>query len=135
MNIKSNLCVACALVIFLGLFAGCVSSQSGKASAMDEASLRKRVDLRWDYRIKKQWNAIYEMTTREYRKNNPVNTIGTKTNVTIESYTIHSITVNPAEKSGHAVIKFKINQAGFVFELTANENWLWENGDWYLDIK
>jgi hypothetical protein len=124
----------CGLLLLL-MISGCAALQPGSQSAMDEDSLRKRVEQCWTARINGEMQTVYDFTVEEYRKTHSRELFGSKSNTRPESHTIKEIVIDPSSKSATVLIDYTMTHMAFKFPFKIQEDWVWENGNWYLKIK
>lgn len=125
------------LLIFAAFMflSACVSTSSGPKASMDEATLRSRVALEWDARLKNAWMTIYDLTTKEYQKGHSRELFGGKSNTIPVKYAIKSVTIDETGKAAEVKVDYTVEHMTFKFGFVSVEKWIWENGNWYLEPK
>lgn len=120
------------LVSVLVLFAGAylVSKTGGNT----QEALEKAVQTMWDARAARDWPAVYNMTSNEFRQKISLEIFVMKSNIHVTEYDIKEVTLLESKKEGKAVVDYTMNQMGFEFKTTAREKWVWEEGAWHLNI-
>jgi hypothetical protein len=111
-----------------------VSCAHFPAGLTGEDSLRKQVRLAWDAKVRNDWGALYDVCATAFRNEFPRDNFVRRCNLQVEEFSIKEIEmVKPGEKA-LATINYKANQMGFVFDMTAEEEWILEEGIWRLNL-
>ncbi len=123
-----------AAVLLLTLEA-CVGINGLSTKTMDEESLRDRVAVKWEARKNNNWAAIYDLTTKEFQKNQIKEQFGVKSNTTAKDHTIKSIEIDTVNKIADVDVSYTLNHMGLEFPFTSSERWIWERGKWRFEPK
>lgn len=122
-------------VLMMSLCFLTTACSSFKMSTADERELLKeRVITEWQLKKNGEWKNIYDLTTSEYRETHSKEKFLNRTNVSITDYTIERIDISEEGKKATVKVRFTVLHMGLPFNFTANETWIKENGNWYLDI-
>jgi hypothetical protein len=132
---KRKTAVSALLAILVTLVFTSVVPASPPAAEMDESSLKSRVDQAWTAKVGSDMPVLYDMTAETYRKEHPKETFGAKSNVSPKQYTLRSIDIRKEDRSASVVVDYVVVHNNFEFPFTSTERWVWENGNWYLDIQ
>ncbi len=115
------------------LFSGCAGKNL--FSRPTAQSLEKRVLLEWELKKSGDWQEVYALTSKAYRKSHKKETFGKKSNVTIKDYEIDKLDLSEDMKKADVKVKFNVIAQGLTFTFYSKEVWIWENGNWYLTGK
>jgi hypothetical protein len=92
------------------------------------------VELEWKARKNKDWGTVWDLTTTAYQEKISRASFITDCNVEIDEYTITRITVLEPEARAMAEIDTVVTFITFKFDHTYKEEWLFENGEWRLNL-
>ena len=121
--------ILCLFVLLM--FVACAHLSTGSKS---EESLRQRVHTEWEAKVKKDWGTVYDLSVAEFKNKVDRNSFIQKANVNIEEFSIKDIKILEPNRKANAVVNYKITHMQFKFNMTANEEWLWEDGAWHLNL-
>lgn len=96
--------------------------------------LTKRVQAVWEAKVNKEWGKVYDLAVSAYKQKVKRNEFEQKANLDIRDFSLAEVTVIEPEKKARAAVKYKVLQRGYEFDMTSEEEWLWENNDWYLNL-
>ena len=99
-----------------------------------EETLRRNVKMEWDAKVRKDWGVVYDLTLNAYKNEIDRDLFIQRANVNVQEFSIKEVKIIQPGKKALAVVDYSINQKGFDFKTTSREEWLWENGDWHLDL-
>jgi len=100
-----------------------------------EESLKKRVHIEWDAKVKKNWEQVYALTVNEYKKKIDQSTFLKRANLNIQEFSVKEVKILEPRKKALAVVDYNIiHQFGVNFRTTAKEEWLWEENEWRLNL-
>jgi hypothetical protein len=122
--------LVCLLGVLL-MFAACKHVQDKPAT---EETLRQMVQTEWEARVSRKLGVVYDMTVKSFQKAVPRDAFLQRPNMPITSFSVKEVKLAESGKEGQTVVQFKTNQMGFDFNFTTKENWIWEDGDWRLNI-
>ncbi|PID73469.1 MAG: hypothetical protein CSB33_03615 [Desulfobacterales bacterium] len=117
-------------LVLLFSFSGC-ASLGGDVS---EAGLRARVEAEWKARKNNEWGAVYDMTIAAYQEKMTRNNFIKRANINVKGYEIKEVRVIEPEKKGFALVHYQMKHLGYTFPAKSKEEWLWENGEWRLNL-
>lgn len=130
MNYSRRIIIFFVCVLLLFAVAYQVSGPAGsKADALNQ-----KVRTEWEARVSKDWGTVYDMTTDAFKKKISRSNFVTRAVVHVENYSIKEVKILESGTEALAIINYTMNQMGFQFNTTARERWLWENGDWHLNL-
>lgn len=104
------------------------------AGLKSEDTLRKKVHLEWDAKVGNNWGAVYDLSVKAFKDAIPRDNFIRRCNLLVIEFSIKEIKILEPGKKALATIKYKTNQMGFVFDMTAKEEWIWEDGKWCLNL-
>ncbi|QTA80402.1 Uncharacterized protein dnl_27050 [Desulfonema limicola] len=120
------------IISVLYLTAGC--THMGLSDSDNKHLLIKRVQAAWEAKINKDWGIVYDMSVDAYKKKVKRDDFIRRANINVEEFSIEDIKIIDPGKKAVAHINQKIKQMGFDFTSVHKEEWLWENGNWYLNL-
>ena len=129
---KNSLIVIFMLATILAV-AGCAHLTPAPVEGSEE-SLRRKVKMEWEAKVRKDWGVIYDLAVDEYKKKVDRNLLIQRANVNVQEFSIKEVKIIEPGRKALAVVDYRINQMGFDFKITSREEWLWENGGWHLNL-
>ena len=129
---KNSLVVIFMLASILAV-AGCAHLAPAPAKESEEA-LRQKVKMEWEAKVRKDWGVVYDLAVDAYKKKVDRNVLIRRANVNVQEFSIKEVKIIEPGRKALAVVDYRINQMGFDFKITSREEWLWENGGWYLNL-
>ncbi len=124
--IKLNLCLFVLLMV-----AACAHLST---SSKSEDALKQRVHTEWEAKVKKDWGTVYDLSVAEFKNKVDRNTFIQKANVDVEAFSIKEVKILEPGRKAKAIVNYKITHMQFKFNMTANEEWLCEDGAWHLNL-
>lgn len=115
----------------LPFFASCAHLPTGLKS---EDALRKQVHSEWDAKVRNDWGAVYDLCVAAFKNEIVRDNFIKRCNLKVEEFSIKEVEILETGKKARAIINFKTTQMGFAFNMTAREEWLWEEGRWRLNL-
>ena len=97
-------------------------------------TLRKKVQLAWDAKVGNNWGAVYDLSVKAFKDAIPRDNFIRRCNLLVGEFSIKNVEIVEPGKKALATIKYQTNQMGFVFDMTAKEEWIWEDGKWRLNL-
>ena len=132
MKMHKRYFIILSLMPFL-LLAGC-AHLSGKSKS--EGALRDRVNQEWGAKVKGDWGAVYDLTSREFKNKTDRNRFIRRSNLRIENYSIKEVRIDSEQGKAWAQVSYDINHMGMSFTgANSKEEWIWEDGEWRLNLK
>ncbi len=115
------------------------ATESDKASPEQAAggnkeSLDQKIQQEWTARKSRNMEAVYEMTAQAHKKEVSRGDFLQRNHIYIEDYTVKDVKIEESGKEAFATVDYLTNQMGFKFTFTAKEKWIWENGEWHLQL-
>ena len=104
------------------------------AGLNSEDTLRKKVQLAWDAKVGNNWGAVYDLSVKAFKDAIPRDNFIRRCNLLVGEFSIKNVEIVEPGKKALATIKYQTNQMGFVFDMTAKEEWIWEDGKWRLNL-
>ena len=99
-----------------------------------EDTLRKQVRLEWDAKVGNNWGAVYDVCVKAFKDAIPRENFIKRCNLQVGEYSIKEVEmVEPGEKA-IVTVMYQVNQMGYVFEMTTEEEWIREDGKWRLNL-
>lgn len=129
---KNSLIVIFMLATILAV-AGCAHLAPASAKRSEEA-LRQKVKMEWEAKVNKDWGVVYDLTVDAYKNKVKRDSFVQGANINVQEFTIKEVKIIEPGRKALAVVDYRINQMGFDFKITSREEWLWENGDWHLNL-
>lgn len=128
-SLRRVLTAASVFVLFF-----CLSSCAtlGK-NAPSEENLRTAVTGLWDAKVDFEWGYVYDHAVEEYKKYVKRKQFIRRGNLTIRSYEIEEIRPT-GEGRADVRIRFTVAPMGLEMSGTTTEEWVWENGEWCLNL-
>ena len=99
-----------------------------------EKTLRQKVQMEWEAKVKKDWGVVYDLTVDAYKNKIARDSFVRRANINVKEFSIKEVKIIEPGKKALAVVDSKLNQMGFDINITAREEWLWENGAWHLNL-
>jgi hypothetical protein len=130
-RLKLMLCFAVAALMF---FSACVTPSEVKKDVNPEDLLKQKVQAEWEARVKKEMGVVYDMTTKAHQEKVSRDQFLQRPGIGIQKFMIKEIKITEPGKKAESSVEYSTNQMGIDFNFTSKENWLWEHGDWRLDI-
>jgi len=84
--------------------------------------------------VDKDWGTVYDLTTDRCREKMDRDLFVQRANVNVPEFSIQEVKITESGRKALTVIDYRINQRGFDFKTTSREEWIWENGDWRLEM-
>lgn len=125
---RKNHVIIIVLLALMVTFVGC------SASGGSEKDLRKKIALEWQAKMNKDWGVVYDLAADAYKEKVDRTLFIQKANVNVQEFSIQEVKITESGKKALAVVDYRITQKGFDFKTTSKETWVWENGDWRLDL-
>jgi hypothetical protein len=100
----------------------------------DLSSLRNRVASFWGAKVKQDWNAVYALTSQEFKDEIDEESFVNRSNIHVVSYEIGDFEIDPQNKESIVPIRYTVQEKGYVFSFSARERWIWEDGNWHADL-
>jgi hypothetical protein len=101
--------------------------------APDEKSLRERAEKLWIAKVEGDSVTMYNMTVKAFREKVELKKFSKAPLMDFKSFSIKNIEVDPPE--GVVTVDYRIVYQGFDFDSVAKESWLFEDGQWLLNLK
>lgn len=117
------------VIILLVMFYSCGAIRP----APNEDKLHARAEKLWEAKVEDDWSTIYEMTVESFREKVEPKKFARAPLLDVKSYSIKKVKVDPPE--GEVTVDFQFTHMGFEFDNITKEKWLWENGEWFWNIK
>lgn len=130
-RLKTIIFFAIASLMF---FSECVTSSEIKKDVNPEDLLRQKVQAEWDARVNKNMGVVYDMTVKAYQEKVSRDKFLQQPSIAIQNFTIKEIKITEPDKKAESSVEYSTNQMGFDFMFTSKEDWLWEDGDWRLNV-
>lgn len=123
------------LVLFVGSIIGGIAyyAYTTKSVGGGEELLKQRVIKEWDAKVKRNWGMVHDLTTEAFKKKVDKQTFITGANINVLEFAIQEVKISEPGKA-IAVVRYKVLQEGYEFNFTSREEWVQENGDWYLNL-
>ncbi|MBN1830379.1 MAG: hypothetical protein JW884_14710 [Deltaproteobacteria bacterium] len=122
-----------AIIVALGIVAGC-ASLSGMPSGESQDSLVTRARTMWDAKISMDWGKVYDILAESKRKAVSREKYGKEGATAVKKYNILRAAIEEPGKRGRVIVEFIINSGGYNFTFMANEEWIWENNNWFMNL-
>lgn len=122
------------LVLFVSVFLMFTACAHLTTNPGSEEALTQRVKMEWEAKVKKDWGVVYDLTVDAYKKKIHRDSFVRGANINVEEFSIKEVKVIEPGVKALSIVDYKINQMGFKFNITAREEWLWENGAWHLNL-
>jgi len=98
-----------------------------------EESLRETVDKVWTSKTQRKWGPVYDQANEEYKAQVEREDFIRRSNLRVVSYSIREIRMTGPGKAA-VTLGFTVNFTGTDFSGTAEEEWLWEKGEWRVNM-
>ena len=121
------------IAAFILTAAGCAHLGFTTAKASEEA-LRQRVSTEWEAKVGQDWGVVYDLAVESFKSKTTRNQLIKRATVNYREFSIKEVTITEPGRRAVALVDYSLNHMGFDFKGTSREEWLWENGDWYLDL-
>ena len=131
---KRNSLIVIFLLASILMAAGCAHLATAPAGGSEEA-LRKKVHQEWEAKMNRNWGALYDLTTDEHKKRVDRDSFRCKTNVNLAGFSIKDMEILEEGTKALVHVNIEVRQMGFDFTFPSREVWLWQRGEWRLDIK
>lgn len=122
------------LILLVSIFLIFTSCAHMTVNPQSEKALRQKVQMEWEAKVKKDWGVVYDLAVDAYKNKLDRDSFVQRANINIKEFSIKEVKIIEPGKKALAVVDSKISQMGFDFNITAKEEWLWENGDWHLNL-
>ncbi len=122
------------LLMFISVFLIFTSCMHLKAAFGSEDALRQRITMEWEAKVKKDWGTVYDLMVGICKDTIDRNRFIQKANVNVQDFAIKEVRILEYGRKAQAVVDYRIKQMNFGFTVTSREEWLWENGDWHLNL-
>jgi len=100
-----------------------------------EDSLRQRVTMEWQAKIDQDWETVYKLTTKAYKKSVSRGSFIKRANVTVKDFEIKEIKLSDSGQTATVHVEGLMVQSVYKFNLPLTENWVIEDGQWHLVLK
>ena len=130
---KKSLVVIFTLVSILA-FAGCAHLAPVPSMGTEEA-LREKVSQEWKAKMNMDEGVLYDLTTDEHKKRVTRDSFKYKTNVNLKGFSIKNLEIVENGTRALVSVSIKVRQMGFEFPFLVREEWLWQRGEWRLNMK
>ena len=104
------------------------------ANSKSEEALMQKVQIEWNAKVKKDWGTVYDLAVDAYKNKVNRGSFVRGANINVQNFSIKEVKILEPGSKALAVVECKISQMGFNFNITAKEEWLWENGAWHLNL-
>lgn len=121
------------LAIPLALLFFCSACAHLSMKSPTEESLRETVDKVWSSKTKRQWGPVYDQANEEYKACVNREDFIRRANLQVVSYAIQGVRMTGPGKAV-VTLDFSVNFTGATFSGTADEEWLWEKGEWRVNM-
>ncbi|TFH66304.1 MAG: hypothetical protein E4G90_04270 [Gemmatimonadales bacterium] len=126
---RKNLLIVTVLLAFIVASVGC------SASGGSEKALRKKVTQEWQAKMNMDVGALYDLTTDEHKKRVPRESFKYEPNVTLVGFSIEKLEIVEEGTKALVRVDIKVKPEGFEFTFPTHEEWLWQGGEWRLNVK
>ncbi len=116
------------IALFLALF-----SCGAIRHAEDEEYLHNRVEKYWKAKMEGDSETLYNMTVKSYREKVELKKFLKSPLLDISNFSIKEIKINFPKAL--VTVDYKFNHQGFEFNPVSKWTWVFENGDWFLEIE
>ena len=123
-----------ALILLLSallMFTACAHLMTNPKS---KEALREKIQMEWEAKVNKNWGVVYDLTVDAYKNKVNRGSFVQSANINVQEFSIKGVKIIEPGRKALAVVDYRINQMGFDFKITSKEEWLWENGDWHLNL-
>lgn len=111
-----------------------ISGVHAETGLSDPSSLRNRVASFWDAKVERDWTVVYSLTSREFKDEVNEESFVNRSNIHVVSYEIGDFEINTQNKESTVPIRYTVQEKGYVFSFSAEERWIWEDGNWHADL-
>lgn len=105
-----------------------------KANPKSEEALLQNIQMEWEAKVNKNWAAVYDLAVDAYKERIDRGSFVQRANINVQEFSIKEVKIVEPGTKAMAVVDYKITQMGFSLNITAKEEWLWENGAWHLNL-
>ena len=123
------------LILCIFIFLTTASCAHFKTESKSKSALSKRITAVWEYKVNKEWGSVYNFLASSVKKKMSRNSFIKRANLNVLSFSIKSISIDEPDNKALVKIKYRIKQRGFDFNFSTQEEWLWENGGWFLNLR
>ena len=103
-------------------------------SGNTEEALRHRIVAEWEAKKNRNFGAVYDMAAEAYRQKVSRDIFLQRKHVGIQKFSVKSLEMSESGKEALSEVEFTTKQMGFDFTFKSKESWVWEGGEWRLDI-
>jgi hypothetical protein len=115
-------------VLLIGCIVGCAAVKPEENRSED--GLMKRVEMIWQAKVGGNWELVYDMTVLSYRQKVEKSAFLARPKVVIQSFAVKGLEMIDPGNKAQVKVDYKLNHMGYEFDMTAEEIWVWEEGDW-----
>lgn len=123
-----------SLILLVSIFLIFTACAHMTVNPKSENALRQKVQMEWEAKIKKDWGVVYDLAVDEYKNKIDRDSFVQRANINVKEFSIKEVKIIEPGKKALAVVDSKLSQMGFDINITTREEWLWENGDWHLNL-
>lgn len=118
-----------SLIIMITVLFSCSTIRT----APDEKNLHNRAEKLWEAKVEGDWETIYNMTVESYREKVQLEKFARAPFLNVLSFSIKEIKAEPPE--ARVMVEYRFAHQSFEFDAIAKDEWVWENGNWFLNMK
>jgi len=118
-------------LIVLSLCSGC-AHLSNRSKGPD--ALKMRVQELWTAKKQGDWAKVYDMTCKAYRDKVSKQKFLTGPKLRARDFAIEDISIIEPGKRAVVTVKAKLDVMGRTLSMVLKENWIWEDGQWRLNL-
>lgn len=126
---RVNSMISCILVLMM--FSACAHISVDPHS---EGSLMQRVEKEWVAKVNRDWGTVYDMGVAEFKNKYDKKDFVRMANVIIDEFQIKDIKIIEPGRKATAVVDYKTSHMQYEFNMSASEEWWWEDGEWRLNL-
>jgi hypothetical protein len=119
------------LVVTFFLSGSCAHKKTDESGPQ---TLHGAVTQVWEAKVNGEWGVVYDAAVREYKERVKRGDFVKHANLNVKEYAIKDVDIRETGRKATAVVKYKVVQNSFVFEITARDEWLFEEGAWRLNL-
>ena len=132
--VKKNRLFIIFMLASILAFAGCAHLMPAPSMGTEEA-LREKIGQEWEAKMNGNAGALYDLTTDEHKKRVARDSFRYQTNVNLTGFSIKDMEILEEGTKALVHVNIEVRQMGFDFTFPSREVWLWQRGEWRLDIK